>query len=154
MALTFEDKKEIIAIAKRDIAEKGSCNLKKVAVDFAKTNKSKFPYPTDFNDLRGMITEGNEYIYEETPDGKISVFKNPIYKGKLSFKENHPFLYDLSIILITAILTGAISIPVNQYISRQDNRFQYLIDKRQDSALSAINDSLHNLQKRKEDSSK
>lgn len=96
----------------------------------------------------------SENIWRISDKGKEMNFYGGHYKyQKILRKEKwireHPFLVDLRKIIITAIATGCISILVGLFLYQQAHQSQSQIDKRQDSTLKALGDSLTNIQKHK-----
>jgi len=79
MPLTFEQKKELINIIKEDIAENGSSRLSKKLGEYYKENALKDIATKDLYDLKGMLTDGDEYFVEFNNDGSKLVYRNPNY---------------------------------------------------------------------------
>jgi|SRR5450755_594075 hypothetical protein len=95
--------------------------------------------------LTTKICESGKYFQDiNAHTQKWAIKKNPNYK-KITFRESHPFLYDASL----AIISASLSLLVGWLLVRSDNQTQYLIDKRQDSAIQVLRDSLARLQKNK-----
>jgi hypothetical protein len=86
MPLTFEQKKELINIIKEDIAENGSSSLSKKLGEYYKENALKDIATKDLYDLKGMLTDGDEYFVEFNNDGSKLVYRNPNYKLNESIK--------------------------------------------------------------------
>lgn len=110
------------------------------------------------HDLTKQMTGRETYFQRITQNGKSITLKEinnliEIDKGKRPLKETHPFLSELRTIIITAVITGAItgyiSIIVLRYQNQSVTQSKYLIDKRQDSVLKELSDSLHILQMHK-----
>jgi hypothetical protein len=95
--------------------------------------------------LTTKICESGLYFQDINAHTKKWVIKkNPNFK-KVTFRERQPLLYDG----ILAILSALLSLFVGWLLLRSNNQTQYLIDKRQDSAITGITVRLDTLQKHK-----
>lgn len=102
----------------------------------------------NYRSIAGLITVAdedkylNELVVDETGkqvDYNISLNPN----RKIGFWATHPFYEKLAI----AIISGGISLMVGLTIAKQSKQSQILIDKRQDSLIKDVNDSVRKIQK-------
>ncbi len=81
-------------------------------------------------------------VYKSEKRGDFIFISKDIHYKKPRLRDNHPFINE---ILITLIAAG-LSLLVGWLLLQSQNQSQYQLDKRQDSTIQALNDSLHKIQ--------
>ena len=144
--MTNEEKDAIVKFIEETIETESSCTASEAFYNITKFNVSEC-LSTDINRVIARMEEKNKYraVQRSWDYGyDFTVSKNPNYRQP-SFREDHPFYYDASLAIISALL----SLLVGWLLLRSNNQSQFQIDRRQDSAISGITSKLDTLQRHK-----
>jgi len=81
-------------------------------------------------------------VYKSEKRGDYIFVSKDIHYKKPRFRDNHPFITE---IIITVIAAG-LSLLVQWLLTQTQNQTQYQLDKRQDSTIQDLRDSLYEIQ--------
>lgn len=96
-----------------------------------------------YNSISSKLVNTGKYIREPNTDvqGDWDIRLNPNYK-KERFRDRHPFINEIFITIIAA----GLSLLVGWLLLQSQNQSQYQLDKRQDSTIQDLRDSLQKIQ--------